>query len=312
MKQIYHIEPVFTEAIWGGRQLIDKYGYQSELANIGECYNVIAMKNHLDCTVTETKEPLSQFFLNHYELFACETECMPVRAAMSCTKAPMSVQIHPDNVYAMEHDGKLGKPDGVYVLEGEGSVVFGHFAKSRQEFKTMVEEELWNQLLRYITVKKGDFLDMPFGTLHALGAGLTFFEFSQNADLTYRLYDYDRTGIDPKTGKQRELHKDKVIECVNIPDAERQPSLQKHWESGNCCITELHNEPGLYTCGRIDVKTQGTYRRSEFYFLTCIEGEGCIQNMPIKGGETIFVPCNYEAITISGNISLTYVTYIKP
>lgn len=312
MKQLYHIEPVFTEALWGGQQLIEKYGYQTDLANIGECYNVIAMPSHLDCTVTETQEPLSHFYDTHRELFNCDTEIMPVRAAMSCTRAPMSVQIHPDNAYAMAHDGRLGKPDGVYVLDGEGSVVFGHFARTRREFQSLVEEQRWNQLLRYIPVKAGDFLDMPFGTLHALGAGLTFFEFSQNADLTYRLYDYDRTMLDPKTGKPRVLHQEKVIECVNIPDAERKPALQKAWTTKGCEIHELHNEPGLYTCGRIDVAESGTYKREEFYFLTCIEGEGTIQDTYIKGGETVFVPCHYGELTITGTLSLTYVTYIKP
>ena len=131
MKKIYKINPVFTEAIWGGQQLIEKYGYKSDLANIGECYNVIAMPNHLDCTVAETGEYLSEFYQNNKELFQCNTEHMPVRAAMACTRIPMSVQIHPSNKYALEHDGRLGKPDGVYVLEGEGTVEFGHYARTR-------------------------------------------------------------------------------------------------------------------------------------------------------------------------------------
>ena len=311
MKKIFHISPVFTEAIWGGQQLINKYGYKTELNNIGECYNVIAMKGHLDCHVEETGEKLSDFYHSHEDLFKSGTEEMPVRAAMACTKYPMSVQIHPNNEYALAHDGKIGKPDGVYIIEGEGTVEFGHYAKTREEFKNMVNEKAWNSLLRYINVKAGDFLNMPHGTLHALGSNMIYFEFSQNADLTYRLYDYDRKGIDPKTGKLREMNAEKVIECVNIPDSESKVEKLKKFEKDGCILTSFHSEPGVYSCGKIEVAKKGIYERDQFYFLTCIDGEGTVDGVGIKGGETLFVPCEYGQVTLEGNFNLTYVTYIK-
>jgi mannose-6-phosphate isomerase len=236
---------------------------------------------------------------------------MPVRAAMACTKYPMSVQIHPNNEYALAHDGKIGKPDGVYIIEGEGTVEFGHYAKTREEFKNMVNEKAWNSLLRYINVKAGDFLNMPHGTLHALGSNMIYFEFSQNADLTYRLYDYDRKGIDPKTGKLREMNAEKVIECVNIPDSESKVEKLKKFEKDGCILTSFHSEPGVYSCGKIEVAKKGIYERDQFYFLTCIDGEGTVDGVGIKGGETLFVPCEYGQVTLEGNFNLTYVTYIK-
>lgn len=312
MTQIYHIKPVFTAALWGGQQLIDKYHFTSDLVNIGECYNVIALKDHLDCEVAETGEKLSSFYHNNKDLFQCDCQDMPVRAAMACTITPMSVQVHPNNEYALTRDGKLGKPDGVYVIDGEGTVEFGHFAKSRTEFKTLVNEQAWNDLLRYIQVKKGDFLDMPHGTLHALGANMTYIEFSQNADLTYRLYDYDRKQIDPKTGKNRQMHVEKVCECVNIPNAEAKvTSLETNMVDG-CEITYFHNEPGVYTCGKIGVVEKGYYQRDQFYYLICIEGSGLINDQEIKGGETILIPSNFGKITLFGNFTLTFLTYLKP
>ncbi|MCH3968594.1 MAG: class I mannose-6-phosphate isomerase [Atopobiaceae bacterium] len=224
----------------------------------------------------------------------------------------MSVQLHPSDKYALAHDGRLGKPDGVYIVEGKGTVEFGHYAKTRAEFKDMAEEGAWNSLLRYINVKAGDFLNMPFNTLHALGAGIIYLEFSQNADLTYRLYDYNRTHLDPKTGKPREMHREKVIECVNIPDAKTKVESLKTVTNDGCTITSLHNEPGVYTCGKIEVADKGEYERDQFYFLTCIDGAGTVNGISIKGGETLLVPCGFGKVSLEGDFDLTYLTYLRP
>jgi len=311
MKTLYQIKPVYKAALWGGQQLINKYGYQTELVNIGECYNVIAIPDHLDCEVEETGEKLSEFFINNRDLFGCDTAMMPVRAAMACTKEPMSVQIHPSDEYALAHEGKLGKPDGVYVISGAGSVCFGHQAKSLSEFKDLVERAAWDDLLCYVEVKAGDFLDMPHGTLHALGANMVYIEFSQNADLTYRLYDYGRESLDPRTGKRRELHKQQVYDCVNIPDGDRKVSELITEEVDGCLLTMFHHEPQVYSCGKIELESQGYYQRPQFYFLTCIEGSGVINDTKIKAGMTLFVPCDFGRIRISGKLTMTYLTYVE-
>lgn len=220
----------------------------------------------------------------------------------------MSVQIHPDDAYALAHDGRLGKPDGVYFINGEGTMELCHHAKTREEFIQMTNEQDWDHLLCYIPVKKGDFVNIPYGTLHAFGKGFVLIEFSQNADLTYRLYDYDR--IDEATGKGRELHIDKVLECVNVPSDNVVPvDLQPYHQNG-CEITVFHSEPKVYSAGRIRVEAkQGRYERKEFYFLTVISGAGFINDLPVHPEETIFVPCDFGEITLKGALDLTYVTY---
>lgn len=313
MKQIYHITPVYTESLWGGQQLSQMYGYQKEgFNNIGEVYNVMAMPGYLDCGVVEAKQKLSDFYQGNPNIFKCEKPYMPLRAAMACTVVPMSIQVHPSNDYALKHDNQLGKPDGVYVIAGEGTACFGHYAKTRAEFRALVEEGAWNDLLRYIQIKVGDFMDMPYGTLHALGANMVYIEFSQNADLTYRLYDYNRNRIDPKTGKPREMHVEKVIECVNIPNRETGVEELTTFTDKGCDITYFHNEPGLYTCGKIIVKEKGYYQREQFYFLICIEGSGTVNDTAIKGGETLLIPADFGEIELTGDLTVCFLTYLKP
>lgn len=308
-RRLYKILPVFNYRIWGGNQLATMYGYHSELENIGECYNVIAMKGHLDCPVAGTGLNLSDFYEAHQNLFGSDTAEMPVRTAMANPISSMSIQLHPSDEYALKHEGKKGKPDGVYFISGEGTMVLGHHAQTKEEFVHMVENGKWDELVRTINVRAGDFVDVPYGTLHAFGGGFVLIEFTQNADLTYRLYDYDR--IDPVLGGPRELHVQQVIDNVLIPNNKAKPVHLVKEKKKNMTHVLFHHEPGVYTAGLYTIKGKATINRDEFYFLTCLSGSGMINQMSIKGGETIFVPCDFDELMVEGNMELAYVTYIK-
>lgn len=308
-KRLYKILPVFNYRIWGGNELADMYGYQSDLDNIGECYNVIAMKGHLDCPVEGTDLTLSQFYRRNKDLFNCDTDDMPVRIAMANPIKPMSIQLHPSDEYAMQHEGKKGKPDGVYFIKGEGTMVLGHNALNKQEFISMVEHGQWDELVRTIPVKAGDFVDVPYGTLHAFGGGFVIIEFTQNADLTYRLYDYDR--IDPVLNGPRALHRKQVFDNVLIPNNQTKPVSLVTTHGYNLSHTLFHDEPGVYSAGLYQVEGKSQLERSEFYFLTCIAGSGTLNQTKIKAGETIFVPSDFGALSVDGIMELAYVTYIK-
>ena len=79
-KKIYFIEPVFEAKYWGGQALKERYGYTPDLPNIAIAYHVIALpQHHLDNTVRETGEKLSEFYKNHSELFGCNREDFPIR-----------------------------------------------------------------------------------------------------------------------------------------------------------------------------------------------------------------------------------------
>ncbi len=306
-KKMYKILPVFNYRVWGGDRLKEKYGYVSDLPNIGECYNVIAMKGHLDCTVEDTNEKLSDFYQTHESLFQSHTDVMPVRTAMANPIVPMSIQLHPNDDYAMKHEGRKGKPDGVYFIEGKGTMVLGHYAKTLEEFKAKVHAKDYEHLVRTINVKAGEFVDVPFGTLHAFGGGMTLIEFTQNADLTYRLYDYDR--IDSVLGTQRQLHIQEVFDNIRIPNSNTDVAKLTPIHENGLIRTMLHEEPGVYTAEKLEVETKASFRLDEFYFLTILDGQGTINTRPVKAGETVFVPCAFGKVEFEGKMQMAYVTY---
>ena len=309
IKKLYKILSVFNYRVWGGNRLKDKYGYESDLPNIGECYNVIAMKGHLDCTVEENGEKLSDFFNTHNALFQSDTPVMPVRTAMANPLVSMSIQLHPNDDYAMKHDGRKGKPDGVYFIEGESTMVLGHYAKTIEEFKARINAKDYQNLVRTISVKAGQFVDIPFGTLHAFGGGVTLIEFSQNADLTYRLFDYDR--IDAVLGTQRQLNVQAVLDNVRIPNSDTDTTDLHPVHKDGLTFTMLHDESGVYTAAKLEIDSKAEFNLSEFYFMTVLEGNGKLNKTDVKAGETWFIPCCFGPLHIEGELVIVYVSYRK-
>lgn len=136
----------------------------------------------------------------------------------------LSVQVHPDDAYALTHEaatGHLGKSEAWYVLEaGEGAHVLWGFARdvTPAEVRAAIAEGSLTELLNRVPVSSGDVVYNPAGTVHAIGPGILLFEIQQSSDLTYRLYDYGRHDAE---GRTRELHLDKALEVAELKGGER-------------------------------------------------------------------------------------------
>ena len=106
----------------------------------------------------------------------------------------LSVQVHPDDAYGLEHEGELGKTECWYIIDAEegAEIIYGHKAKTKEELASLIEAGDWDGLLSKTPVKKGDFFFVPSGTMHAIGPGILILETQQSSDTTYRVYDFDR------------------------------------------------------------------------------------------------------------------------
>lgn len=301
-KQLYKIEPFFEPRLWGGERLKERYGYNTDISPVGEVYNVVALPEQADCVVIGTNKTLSQLYIEKPEWFNCDTAQLPVRVNILDPLNDLSVQLHPDDEYALKHDNSRGKPEAWVILETpeDGRIAFGHYAKSQEEFKKLSENKEFDKLVRYIPARKDGYLDIPAGTLHAIGKDVLTYNISRNADLTYRLYDYNR--VDPQTGRERELHIDKVIDNVITPDDKKDFQWFDSTHEDGCELTRYWNEPGLYTLLRLRTKDEGHYSQPRFAFITIVEGSGQINSVPVKKGETIFVPDSYGDLFFRGEI----------
>lgn len=208
------------ECVWGGKRLVTEFPYHAEGEHIGECWAVSAHP-HGDCVVREGRYAgwkLSELYASHRELFGGITaEKFPLLIKIIDAKENLSIQVHPDDAYVKEHETcPFGKTECWYVMDcpENASLVIGHQAKTREELRQMIAEGRYEELIREVPVKKGDFLQIIPGTIHAIKAGFLILETQQSSDITYRVYDYGRL-VD---GKPRQLHVKQSIDVTNVPD----------------------------------------------------------------------------------------------
>lgn len=310
MKKIVMISPHYEPRMWGGgRRLIDEFHYETEVAPLGEVYNAVALPGHADCRIEELNTVLSALYKDEPDWFNCDTEELPIRVNILDPAADLSIQIHPDDAFAKQYNGGRGKPEAWVVLDTpkDGRIEFGHHAKSREEFIQWTENKEWDKLLRYLLAVKDGYIDIPTGTLHAIGKEVLTYNISRNADCTLRLYDYDR--IDPATGKKREIQPEAVYENVNIPDKLIEFEMFKPVHENGIDITRYVDEPGLYTLQRLQVKEKGTFAFNRFAFYTCVKGKGIIEGNYIEQGNTLLVPDGFGEIEIEGTLDLFLASY---
>ena len=306
MKSILFLEPVFKQMIWGGRQLADQFGYEIPGGNTGECWAVSAHPNG-DCVVREGAyqgKTLSQLWKEEPGLFGnSDLDRFPLLVKIIDAKDDLSIQVHPDDAYAGENEnGSLGKTECWYILDcPEGaSLVVGHNAGSRQELREMIEQERWEELIREIPVKKGDFIQINPGTVHAIKGGLMILETQQNSDITYRVYDYGRL----TDGKPRQLHVKQSIDVITVPAPSAADSVKSALALPENTMNELIS-CDYYTVWKLDVAGVMSFEQTHpFLIMSVIEGEGSVDGRRICKGDHFILPQGYGTAELRGEMTL--------
>lgn len=305
-RQCLFLKPVCTENIWGGDRLAKEFHYAAAGDHTGECWGISAHPSG-DGTVINGDYAgchLSEIWETHRELFGgCESERFPLLVKIIDAKDDLSIQVHPDDAYAKEYEnGSYGKTECWYVLDcdEDGSLVIGHHAKTKEELAEMIESGRWNDLIREIKIKKGDFIQIDPGTVHAIKGGSLILETQQSSDLTYRLYDYDRL----QNGKPRELHLKKSMDVITVPAKDAEASVVSAAKLPENHLNQLYSCK-YYKIFKLDVA--GEYRMEQnypFLLMSVLDGEGCMDEYPLKKGDHFIVPNGYGSLCIKGNLSL--------
>lgn len=302
--EIIHLNPVFTHNIWGGTRLREDFHYPLEGDDIGECWGIAAHPNG-DCTVkggTFDGKKLSELWKEQPQLFGnVDMDRFPLLIKIIDAKADLSIQVHPDDAYAkVNENGSLGKTECWYILDcdEDATLVIGHNANTKEELADMIHQGRWSEFIREIPVKKGDFIQIDPGTVHAIKGGILILETQQNSDITYRVYDYDRLS----NGNPRELHIDKSIDVITVPAKSVEDTVI---DTMNVPKDELYTlyECEFYKVFQLEVEKKAVFEQKyPFLLMSIVEGDGILNGEYVKKGDHMILPAEMGNVEVQGNL----------
>ena len=320
---IVKLDPAFKDNLWGGTKIRDVYGKKCDYDVIGESWELSA---HPDGQSRIAEGYYKGMLFNDYLSiigkealgWKCQAQDrFPVLIKFIDAKQALSIQIHPDDEYALENENEYGKNEMWYVLDAEpGAYLYCGLsrASSKEEIEERIKNNTITEILNKIEVKKGDVVMVKAGTIHAIGAGIFICEIQQNSNCTYRMYDYDRRD---KFGNPRELHVAKSLDVVNPV---------KYEKDNKCNVMLAHNEhymsKRLVQCKyfeviKYEIEDEAKIPVDEASFLSVIviDGEGTImtddndKELKFKAGESFFINAGKRNVVVKGR-STCIITHV--
>ena len=314
---------ILIEKVWGGRALEDTldiklpneelYGESWEVTSHGKEISIVESGMYRGETLQTLLDTYKEEFVGKdvYEKYGNQ---FPLLIKYLDINDKLSVQVHPNDEYALKHENDLGKTESWYVIDASSDAKLIMGVKegiSKESFEEKVKNSDFSGLFNEISVKKGDFININPGMVHAsLEGSILICEPQQNSDSTYRIYDFDRV----VNGDKRPLHLKKAIDVIDF-SAKIQLSSQEERKKefiGKSSIEKLTcNE--YFKVDKLNVSEiyrEGSY--NNFIVYSALEGFGeilCNEKIySIKKGETYFIPPNLE-LEIHGTLEILK-TYI--
>lgn len=312
------LSPSGKDYLWGGRRLKDDFSKNIDMEPLAETWECSTHPDGPSFVASGLFDgmTLAQVLKEHPEFLGSNSSFqgeLPILIKFIDAKKDLSVQVHPNDAYAREHEnGQLGKTEMWYVLDAApgASLVYGlnHDSDADTLRQSIGNGTLENHLQR-LPIAADDLFYIEAGTIHAIGAGALIVEIQENSNLTYRMYDYDR--ID-RNGNKRELHVDKALEVADLKcsSTPRQPMRKLHYRKG--CATELLCRCKYFEVNRMLVNTERCRQmveysadESSFRVLLCTSGCGSImlehgQVLNFFRGDCIFFPANSQLVRLHG------------
>ncbi len=310
-------EPVFRDYVWGGRRLETLYRRVLPPGIVAESWEISghtssatrvdagAMKGR---TLPEVLDAWGLDLVGTHSAAMLARGRFPLLVKLLDANQPLSVQVHPDDDYAGQHEaGELGKTEMWYILYAEPGAELIHgltAGATREGMALALQSGDPAALLRRVRIRAGDTVFVPAGTVHALLAGAVVAEIQQNSDTTYRVYDWGRLGVD---GKPRALHVDKALDVIDWGPAApaivtpRMVGVGAGWvrrELVRCpqfVVERVELEAGAVYAGYCDGATCEIWG--------CVSGSACVQsgaeNVPLPAVRFALLPAALGGFAVS-------------
>lgn len=311
------LTPPCMDYLWGGVKLKKDYNIKSDKTPLSEAWMLSCRDDY--CNIVENgymsgkslSDVLENWGVAALGKNAARFPYFPLLIKLIDAKDQLSVQVHPNDDYALKNEGEFGKTEMWYILDCEpGAALYYGLNRdiSKPELKKYIEQNRLDEILNRVEVHKGDVFFIPAGVIHSIGKGILLAEVQQNSNLTYRVYDFGRVGAD---GKPRALHIDKALEVMNL-------SAQKNDQNN---VNQASSEPKIhggnvkqlcrcdyFNARVLDMNYKTTICNNDsFTSLVCLDGFCDIAyrggSLRMIKGTSVFVPAGVD-IEIYGTATL--------
>ncbi len=315
LPEIFRLRPAFQNYLWGGNRLKEVFHKKSPFEITAESWELSA---HPDGQSIIDGGPFAGMkfgaFVHAQKSVVCGWKSemfdrFPVLIKFIDAKQPLSIQIHPDDDYAFVNEGEFGKNEVWYILDAEeDAFLYCGLCRdvSREELKQRIADHTITEVLNRLTVKPGDVIFVPSGTIHAIGSGILLVEIQQNSNSTYRVYDYDRVDAN---GNRRQLHIEKALDVVQtIPYFPETGGVQDPIQKGDY-TEQLLAQCKYFRCVKYDVQDEVvlTMDDSSFRSVVVLSGEGNMrvhkETTELRPGDSFFIRAGRKRIHIQGKCS---------
>lgn len=323
------MRPVLKETVWGGRRLADllgkllpegkPIGESWELADHPHGHSTVADGPLVGRTLRSVLEKHAQAILGSRQLARGAADRFPILVKFIDAADRMSVQVHPDDDYAAaHHGGEKGKAECWVVLHAEpdARIIDGlRDGVTREAFAAALRQGTIEDLLTVRPVRAGDFIWTPAGHVHAAGPGIVLAEIQQNSDITYRLYDWNRPGLN---GKPRKLHVADALETINFAGEEPDSGGTGRTANETGLLIEHLADCHAFSLSRIqlDGRPWAAETGGAYVALITLAGAAHLvaggRTMPIRAGDTVLVPADASEYVFEAAEKLTVLAAAPP
>lgn len=306
MEKILFLEGKFREKIWGGKRLREIYSYDIPSDKTGE-YWAISDMGDMSSVITNgefKRKSLEEVYQKHKDLFGNPKEAtFPLLVKIIDANTDLSIQVHPDDVMAKELENSRGKTECWYILNEEpASIIYGLKVDDKNEAIKLIDERKWDELLREVPARKGDFFFVEAGTVHAIKKGSLILEIQQASDITYRLYDYDRKD---DNGKLRDLHLEESKKAIKINENKEEiEEFEREGLNGRILTRNKYFEVYEYK-----ISGRSEFEKERPYLLySVVDGSGEIiigdKSYEIEKGDFFILTNDVKKFYFKGDLSL--------
>lgn len=299
--------PTYVHPIWAGDAIAKARGLPTDTEhNYGEAFDVSA---HPDVCVTIANGPLAGMHLDdaisahHDDIIGTLPDHDVIQITFMDARETLSIQVHPNEEQAQRLDGDHEKTESWYILHAEpGATLIGGSTTTDLDAlrAAAADDSIGERFGKRIAVSEGDFVFVPAGTMHALGAGIFAVEVGSFGNRTYRMCDW---------GRGRELHVDKAFEVVNTESTAtvRHFGSYGHNEAGDAALPRIREgvRCGLFVSNVIDIdKDYETEPDGVYHIITCVQGSCTVESPEGAVGlactESALVPASAGRYTVRG------------